>query len=132
MKGGIKASCVTVSSLRNIRERVTSQPNIKLKEFKALVKTQLKISINAHVCSHAKKKILKELMGEFKEEYAASHDYAQAVVDTNPGSTCFAKSSNENPEGKPLFIRFYMCLATCKKGWVEGCRKIIGLDGCFF
>ena len=77
-------------------------------EFKALVKTKLKISVSAHVRLHAKKTILKELMGEFKEEYAAFHDYAQAVVDTNPGSTYFAKSSNENPKGKPLFIRFYM------------------------
>ena len=82
------------------------------------------------MCAHMKK-IFKDLMGEFKEEYAALYDYAQAIVDTNPGSTCFAKSSNENLKGKSLFIRFYTCLVACKKGWVEGCRKIIGLDGFF-
>jgi len=26
----------------------------------------------------------------------------------------------------------YICLDACKKGFTEGCRKVLGLDGCFF
>ena len=55
-------------------------------------------------------------MGNYKEEYKALHDYAQAVLKTNPGST-------DNPDGKPLFIRFYICLEAYKRGWVDGCKK---------
>ena len=95
------------------------------------IKNELKMSVSANVVSHAKKKILTELMGSFKEEYAALHDYAQAVVDSNPGSTCFERSCNENLEGKPCFSRFYICLAACKRGWVEGCRRVIGINECF-
>lgn len=29
------------------------------------------------------------------------------------------------------FRSFNVCFAACKKGWAEGCRKIIGLNGCF-
>ena len=96
-----------------------------------MVKSELKMSVSRHVCRHAKKKILQELMGSYKEEYATLDDYAQAVMATNLGSTCFFKSSTKNPEGQPLFIRFYICLDACKRGWVGSYRKLIGLDGCF-
>ena len=29
------------------------------------------------------------------------------------------------------FERLYVCLAACKTGWKEGCRPLIGLDGCY-
>lgn len=28
------------------------------------------------------------------------------------------------------FKRIYVCFDACKRGWLEGCRPIIGLDGC--
>lgn len=38
---------------------------------------------------------------------------------------------NLMPDGKNYFSKFYVCFDALKKGWKEGCRKIIGLDGCF-
>nr|KAJ0213175.1 hypothetical protein LSAT_V11C400215600 [Lactuca sativa] len=35
------------------------------------------------------------------------------------------------PDGKNYYSKFYVCFDALKKGWKEGCRKIIGLDGCF-
>jgi hypothetical protein len=32
----------------------------------------------------------------------------------------------------PVFKRIYICLDACKKGFSAGCRRVIGLDGCFF
>lgn len=40
------------------RQRITSLPTIKLREFKELVKIELKIHVTKHVCIHAKKKII--------------------------------------------------------------------------
>ncbi|KAK3142619.1 hypothetical protein QOZ80_4BG0349030 [Eleusine coracana subsp. coracana] len=31
-----------------------------------------------------------------------------------------------------VFQRFYVCFDACKKGFLAGCRRVIGLDGCFF
>jgi hypothetical protein len=31
-----------------------------------------------------------------------------------------------------VFKRFYVCFDACKKGFLAGCRKVIGLDGCWF
>ncbi|CAB4279374.1 unnamed protein product [Prunus armeniaca] len=30
----------------------------------------------------------------------------------------------------PLFQRLYVCLDACKKGFLTGCRPIIGVDEC--
>ncbi|MBA0845186.1 hypothetical protein Goarm_022370 [Gossypium armourianum] len=34
-------------------------------------------------------------------------------------------------ESLPHFKRFYICFEALKRGWKEGCRPILGLDGCF-
>jgi hypothetical protein len=32
----------------------------------------------------------------------------------------------------PIYWRMYICFDACKKGFMAGCRKVVGLDGCFF
>ena len=33
--------------------------------------------------------------------------------------------------GLPYFERIYICVEGCKKGFLAGCRLIIGLDACY-
>ena len=33
--------------------------------------------------------------------------------------------------GQTVFQRMYVCFSSLKRGWINGCRKVIGLDGCF-
>ncbi|GKB47383.1 splicing factor [Tanacetum coccineum] len=43
-----------------------------------------------------------------------------------------AKDSPKNPDnGQNRFHRLYMCFKGMKDGWLSGCRKVIGIDGCF-
>jgi hypothetical protein len=41
------------------------------------------------------------------------------------------KVERPTPDSEPMFQRLYMSLAAMKQGFLEGCRPIIGLDGCF-
>ena len=50
---------------------------------------------------------------------------------SNPGNTCIVKTDRESQPGVNLFKYFYVCFDAMKRGWLEGCRKIIGFDGCF-
>ena len=65
-----------------------------------------------------------------KGEYALVFDYQLELLRSNPGSTIVVKLDTEELE--PMFMRFYVCFDACKKGFLAGCRKVIGLDGCFF
>ncbi|KAI5343643.1 hypothetical protein L3X38_011519 [Prunus dulcis] len=46
----------------------------------------------------------------------------------NKGST--VKIKTQIVKGETVFQRIYVCLAACKKGFLEGCRPVIGVDGC--
>ncbi|PKI73676.1 hypothetical protein CRG98_005917 [Punica granatum] len=65
--------------------------------------------------------------GEEMEQYAMLRDYAHEILRSNPSSTVLLQVQPETHE----FKRLYICLDACKKGFQEGCRPIIGLDGCF-
>ncbi|GJZ40779.1 calcium/proton exchanger [Tanacetum coccineum] len=52
------------------------------------------------------------------------------ILDSNPGSTC-RLDDEETESGNYYFRRFYVCFKGVKDGWLAGCRKVIGLDGCF-
>ena len=34
-------------------------------------------------------------------------------------------------DGLNYFSRFYVCFDNVKIGWLEGCTKVVGIDGCF-
>ena len=57
-------------------------------------------------------------------------DYADMIKHTNPGTSCWVRTDRESQLGKTLFVYFYVCFDTLKRGWLEGCRKIIDFDGC--
>lgn len=56
-------------------------------------------------------------------------DYKEELIRSNPGTTVEIRCEHENE--MPLFKRMYVCLVGLKKGFLEGCRKVIGLGGCF-
>ncbi|XP_027771130.1 uncharacterized protein LOC114076391 [Solanum pennellii] len=78
-----------------------------------------------HVCPQSAKNKLctsKFVAEKFKDEIYLSTIYK---IMGNSGI------DRESQPGKTLFVYFYVCFDTLKRGWLEGCRKIIGFDGCF-
>ncbi|KAL5843668.1 hypothetical protein ACOSQ4_009626 [Xanthoceras sorbifolium] len=49
------------------------------------------------------------------------------VGQCNPGSAAYIRT--QQPE--PTFQRFFLCFEAKKKGFLEGCRPFIGVDGCY-
>lgn len=72
-----------------------------------------------------------ELEDVLKEHYARLWDYGAEVLRTNPGSSLFIKGEATEESENPTFQRLYICFNALKQGFLNGCRKIIGLDGCF-
>ncbi|XP_016676344.1 uncharacterized protein [Gossypium hirsutum] len=73
----------------------------------------------------AKIKALELVQGNHKGQYANIYDYLLELRRSNPGTTTICKLDCR------LFQRLYICLEACKSGWLTGCRRIIGLDGCW-
>ena len=54
--------------------------------------------------------------------------HTHMVLKTNPGSMTIVQSDSygQPPHSKRVFIY----LKTCWRGFIKGCRPVIGLDGC--
>ncbi|KAK2647879.1 hypothetical protein Ddye_015368 [Dipteronia dyeriana] len=71
------------------------------------------------------------IQGSVKEQYSKLWEYGAEIRKMNPKSTFMVKCSEGDGDGSPRFERLYICPTALKKGWKEGCRPILGLDGCF-
>ncbi|CAL8995013.1 unnamed protein product [Prunus brigantina] len=106
-------------------DRIIDEPDITIKNLKKAVKRELGYNVSDSQCSRAKRKAKKIIEGTYMDQYSRLWEYCDEVKATNVGSTM--KIRVEPP---PHLQRLYVCLDACKKGFLAGCRPIIGVDGC--
>ena len=68
---------------------------------------------------------MKIIHGDEEGQYKLLWDYATEVRRSNPGSTFYV---SVDPEAR--FSKLYMCLDASKRGFLQGCRPVIFIDGC--
>ncbi|MFQ6663694.1 hypothetical protein Gotur_031118 [Gossypium turneri] len=68
---------------------------------------------------------IKLIEGAHKAQYEKINEYLLKVKTQNEGTTTICYLDNR------LYQRMYVCLQACKDGYKAGCRRIVGLDGCF-
>ncbi|CAI9268137.1 unnamed protein product [Lactuca saligna] len=72
-------------------------------------------------------------MDEIEEGLVAHYEklrsYGLKLLRTNPGSTV-KLDVDIMPDSTVHFSKMYICLKVVKDGWIEGCRRVIGVDGC--
>ncbi|CAI9298295.1 unnamed protein product [Lactuca saligna] len=124
-------SMVTYAWIRShyTREFLLRQ-NMSVRKLRAAVSQNFGILVSVGQCKRARKYALQLIDGTLVEHYAKLWSYAEEIRRLNPGSIV-KLDVNHMPHGKNYFSKFYVCFDALKKGWKEGCRKIIGLDGCF-
>ena len=64
-------------------------------------------------------------------EFSKLRDYATECFNQNPDNTIVIKTKRTVPIALSYFQMIYFCFAALKEGFKVGCRKMIGLDGCF-
>ncbi|CAA2939496.1 Hypothetical predicted protein [Olea europaea subsp. europaea] len=102
-----------------------SDPNWKTKNIRATVRMDLEVHITKKVASNARKyaKVLVE--GSDEEQFAMLGCYDEELRRTNPGSTVLISQVDN------VFRGIYVCIEACKKGFLQGCRRFVDVDGCF-
>ncbi|KAL7607869.1 hypothetical protein Lser_V15G11822 [Lactuca serriola] len=88
------------------------------------------IQVSMGQCRRAKKYALNLVEGSLIEHYGKLCSYGHDILRTNHGKTV-KLDVEDGPYGKKYFSKFYCCFQGVKQGWIEGCKRIIGLDGCF-
>ncbi|XP_020972457.1 uncharacterized protein LOC110269142 [Arachis ipaensis] len=111
-------------------KRLLTQPDMKPKQAMEYMIEDYNIQLSGKMISRALKAAREEVIGNEGAQYGKIRDYLMELHRTNPGSTTRLDVIPQ-PEFLPLFDRLYISLDACKKGFIEGCRPFIGLDGCF-
>ncbi|KAG8379207.1 hypothetical protein BUALT_Bualt07G0064600 [Buddleja alternifolia] len=114
---------------KRIENMVRDNPNEGLESLKKKIKRDVGIECSLHKVFKAKKYALELVRGEVAKEYERLYDYCETVVKTNRTSTMILKVDRSLTP--PVLQRVYCCLSGLRDGFLDGCRPIIGLDGCF-
>ncbi|KAG8375322.1 hypothetical protein BUALT_Bualt10G0088200 [Buddleja alternifolia] len=114
---------------KRIENMVRDNPNEGLESLKKKFKRDVGIECSLHKVFRAKKYALELVRGEVAKEYERLYDYCETIVKTNRRSTMILKVDRSLTP--PVLQRVYCCLSGLRDGFLDGCRPIIGLDGCF-
>ncbi|XP_058753414.1 uncharacterized protein LOC131626580 [Vicia villosa] len=89
-------------------------------------------SVGITVCRAWKAKLIakKIIEGDVDKEYANLWRYAPELHRVNLGNTVKINIDRPLTSIQPRFGSFYFCFDGCKKGFINGCRLFIGVDGC--
>nr|KAJ0187152.1 hypothetical protein LSAT_V11C900491060 [Lactuca sativa] len=115
---------------RHYVTKIENKPKMKLQEMIDDMRQRYRCVVSIGQVRRARKWAKNLIEGKFIEHYARIWDYAHELLRSNPGSTCQVGVTT-NPDGKNYFHRFYICFKALSDSWKRGCRRVIGLDGCF-
>ncbi|XP_015162187.1 uncharacterized protein [Solanum tuberosum] len=117
---------------RKYLTEIKSNRNWSLVDFRDRVSVDLRAHVTLSQAKRAKMFAIALIDGDIKDQYKMMWDYCIEIDRTNPGSTIHMKfTENEIPNKPYRFQRIYICFAACKLDFKVGCRKIIGVDGCW-
>ncbi|KAI3827087.1 hypothetical protein L1987_01151 [Smallanthus sonchifolius] len=68
------------------------------------------------------------MYGKWEDSFMKMNDFKEELLRQNPGSV--VEVDFETKGNKKLFLRFFISLIACSKGFLDGCRPCISLDAC--
>ena len=90
-----------------------------------------KVDVTPSMMYKAKVKACQKIYGKLKDQYSHLWDYCETLRRTNKRSCVMMKLDRPNPNVLSKFQRLYFSLVAMKRGFLDGCRLVIGVDGCF-
>ncbi|ESR54253.1 hypothetical protein CICLE_v10023995mg [Citrus x clementina] len=104
-----------------------------VKAMKDELVSNLGIKASMKKMYRAKKRAMDKLNGNYANSYQRLRDYAQLLKQRNPNTLVkmkFVSSFDKDRRLALKFQRFMLSFAALKNGFINGCRRFIGLDGC--
>ncbi|KAL4570881.1 hypothetical protein LXL04_026545 [Taraxacum kok-saghyz] len=110
---------------------ILEKPKLSIRKMKAMVSKKYNINVSFGLCRNAKKYALTLIEGNLVEHYAKLWDYGSEIRRSNPGAHVEISVQPTADGNNVVFEKMYVSFKGVVDGWLSGCRKVIGLDGCF-
>jgi predicted Rdx family selenoprotein len=95
------------------------------------IKGKWNVDVSRMQVHRARKRAAENIQGSHNEQYRKIWDYCETLKEKNIGTTTLLDVERPCLDVAATFQRLYVCLAATRIGFKEGCRSLIGLDGCF-
>nr|GMC95928.1 uncharacterized protein LOC109185560 [Ipomoea batatas] len=104
---------------------------MRRKDFKFVKNEGRRVRVTKHQAYRPKQKAKREMEGQDSDQFMLLNDYCEELRRSNHVTTVKMKLDGEfSVNGRPRFLRLYICFGACKEGFLRGCRPFFGLDGC--
>ncbi|KAL0386098.1 UNVERIFIED_CONTAM: hypothetical protein Sradi_3004100 [Sesamum radiatum] len=114
---------------KRMEDAIRDNPNIPVDQLKNTIMRECKVDVSRWKVMRAKKEAIDAIRGVDALQYKKLRDYCETVRAKNQRSKIILRrQEGSNPA---VFDRLYYNLIALELGFLEGCRPIIGLDGCF-
>ncbi|GJR98976.1 FAR1-related sequence 10 [Tanacetum coccineum] len=125
--------CTSTFLSKHITDLIIMNPNMPIKAIQEQMQKKFHVAVSRDKAFRAKAKAAVSLRGDVKIQYALLRDYVMELKRCNPDTTVkIDVYGEEDPESPTrLFRRIYVCLGALKRGFREGGRELLGLDGAF-
>ncbi|XP_071924743.1 uncharacterized protein [Coffea arabica] len=123
----ISAKWLANKYMERFRCNVEMSPRL----LRQIVDEDFKAEISKWVAYNARAIAKKEIQGNAEQQYKDIWRYCAEIKRTHPNTTMEVMFTPfRQPGCNPKFMRLYCCLGPLKQGFLDGCRPIIGVDGC--
>ncbi|CAN1787049.1 hypothetical protein LINPERHAP1_LOCUS17473, partial [Linum perenne] len=111
-------------------EKFRINPKWDISDMKRKIQLTYGIGINSNKCYRARNEARTLLEGTLEDEYKKLRPYVAALQRADPEGQ-FILEVDIHQEDKVSFKRMYVGFSSLFKGFLDGCRPILGFDGCF-
>ncbi|KAL2901902.1 GTPase-activating protein SAC7, partial [Bienertia sinuspersici] len=108
-----------------------SRPHWPAKDIIECIRLRYRMMVKKAFAYKVKYRAHRLLHGSMKDHYNKVGQYLQAIKDSSPGTDIKLITFEKPSHSSPIFQRLYVCFDGVKKGWIEGCRRVICVDACF-
>ena len=105
------------------------QPSFKVRELRTLIEKKYNYKATMSKCFRVRAKALTLILGDYKGQFGMIKAYANELLSKNKDSTVKIVVEN-NGYDNCVFKSLYLCLGSLKRGFLEGCRRVLSIDEC--
>ncbi|XP_058747019.1 uncharacterized protein LOC131620008 [Vicia villosa] len=127
---GREITFVKNESYRAVVKKMQTSESVRICDIIQDMRQKNSVRITVGKAWKAKLIAKRIIEGDADKQYANLRRYAAELHMINPGNTLSITVSRPNPSIQPKFGSFYFCFDGCKKGFINGCRLFVGVDGC--
>ncbi|XP_057247171.1 uncharacterized protein LOC104883618 [Beta vulgaris subsp. vulgaris] len=112
-----------------LADEVRGNPDIPVESLQKVCMNRYRLRVKRRLLYKVRSMARVELYGGFDEAYGLLPRYAEIIKETNPGSYALISWTGDTSQSQPKFKSCVIAFSAQIKGFIRGCRSIIGIDG---